>query len=367
MRYTFLSGLVAAMGLSLIVLPACSSNSAQLTSLERRIAALEDEQHNFQAKQESLNTWEAGRLSKVEAKHPDIAVPPPPQYMLKETMPATTKPANPLQGGVVETNPGLARIEPTAAGAAPAAAQPALQANAQSMRVYPAPLPGTAPAPAPAAGQSSVTVSGVNAPLPTQTAQSAVAPAEAAKAAPLRTEQAAAQPAVPTPTAAPGGRVINPNAAPTPLKPTAAAQTSRPKAAPSGSASVQPGRTAGEKGEYASALRLVERGRNAEGRAALDKFMSKYPSSTLMPNAIYWKGETYYGEQNYQEAVLAFRDVTTRFPKTAKAADALLKIGMSYQKMGDSQNAKFYLEQLTNEFPNTRAANLAKQQLTKIP
>ena len=45
----------------------------------------------------------------------------------------------------------------------------------------------------------------------------------------------------------------------------------------------------------------------------------------------------------------------------------MLKIGMSYQRMSDNQNARFYLEQVVSQHPGTRAANLARQQLSKLP
>ena len=367
MRYFSLSGLAATICLLSALLPACSNNSAQLNDLEKRIAALENEQINFQAKQESLNTWEAGRLSEVEAKHPDIKVPPPPKYVVRETAPSTAAPTNPMQGGVVETTPGSARIEP--ASAVPASPQPVMQTGAQNMKVYPSPLSAGTPVPATVAysgGQNPTPALGKNAQAQAQAkpAQPAVSSSRTTKTV-TGTASTSARSGTPGSVDTRDGRVIDPNASPSPLKSAASSGTTEQSKAPRETPAQAAG-NGGEKGTYASALRLVEQGRNAEGRAAMDKFMKEYPSSKLIPNAIYWKGETYYGEQNYQEAVLTFRDVTARFPKSAKAADALLKIGMSYQKMGDTQNAKFYLEQLTKEFPKTRAAALGKQQLSKI-
>ena len=66
----------------------------------------------------------------------------------------------------------------------------------------------------------------------------------------------------------------------------------------------------------------------AEGRKILQQFLEDDPQSGLVPNALYWIGESYYQEKNYAQAILTFKDVTRRFPKHHKAAASLLKIGM---------------------------------------
>ncbi|MBU1248074.1 MAG: tetratricopeptide repeat protein, partial [Proteobacteria bacterium] len=87
----------------------------------------------------------------------------------------------------------------------------------------------------------------------------------------------------------------------------------------------------------------------------------------LMPNALYWKGETYYAQKNYPQAILTFKDVTQRYPRHAKAQDALLKIGMSYKNSGDTDNAVLYLRTLVDEHPNASASALARKILQELP
>lgn len=122
----------------------------------------------------------------------------------------------------------------------------------------------------------------------------------------------------------------------------------------------------GDKAVYAAALNLLEKGKPEQGRAAMEKFMTEYPQSSLMPNALYWKGESYYSQKRYEDAIITFKDVTAKYAKSNKASDALLKIGMSYQKLGDSENAKFYLQNLLEEYPASRSAALAKKQLAGL-
>jgi len=117
-----------------------------------------------------------------------------------------------------------------------------------------------------------------------------------------------------------------------------------------------------EKGQQLAAAEKAE-----QAREVLDSFLAKYPNDKLVPNALYWKGETYYAQKDYPQAILAFKDVTQRFPKHAKAQAALLKIGMSYKNVGDADNAVFYLRTLVDEHPGSEPAKLARKLLEEIP
>jgi tol-pal system protein YbgF len=101
-------------------------------------------------------------------------------------------------------------------------------------------------------------------------------------------------------------------------------------------------------------------------RGAFDEFLKKYPKDGLVPNALYWKGETYYSQKDYAQAIMAFKEVTGRFPKHDKAASALLKIGMSYDRVGDPDNAVFYLRALVEDFPKSDPAALARKELSRL-
>lgn len=158
------------------------------------------------------------------------------------------------------------------------------------------------------------------------------------------------------------GPAVTPPAAEAAVAATSTPATVAPAPATSGSGA----KPKGDKAVYAAALNLLEKGRPEQGRAAMEKFMAEYPQSSLMPNALYWKGESYYSQKRYEDAIISFKDVTAKYAKSNKAPDALLKIGMSYQKLGDSDNAKFYLQNLLEGYPASRSAALAKKQLAGL-
>ena len=125
-------------------------------------------------------------------------------------------------------------------------------------------------------------------------------------------------------------------------------------------------KASGAQSMYAAAYAKYDAGDFEGARGAFDEFLRKYPKSTLVPNALYWKGETYYSQKNYPQAILAFKEVTGRFPKHDKAAAALLKIGMSYDRVGDPDNAIFYLRALVEDFPGSDPAVNGRKELSRL-
>ena len=118
---------------------------------------------------------------------------------------------------------------------------------------------------------------------------------------------------------------------------------------------------------YDQGMNLVRSEQHAvEGRKMLLEFLDVDPQSALVPNALYWIGESHYQDKNYAQAILAFKDVTRRFPKHHKAAASLLKIGMSYLMMGEKDNATLYLRALLKEHPKSEPAPAARKKLAEL-
>ncbi len=124
--------------------------------------------------------------------------------------------------------------------------------------------------------------------------------------------------------------------------------------------------TASAKGLYDTALTQYNNDDFVGARGSFDEFLKKYPKNELVPNALYWKGETYYSQKDYAQSILAFKEVTSRYPKHAKSAAALLKIGMAYDRVGDPDNALFYLRALVEDFPRSGPARLGQKELKRL-
>lgn len=122
-----------------------------------------------------------------------------------------------------------------------------------------------------------------------------------------------------------------------------------------------------EQALYEQGVRQVMGENYASGREILTNFLERHPDSGLAANALYWLGETYYGEKRYAQSILTFREVLEKHPKHPKAPDALLKIGYAYEKLGDVPNARFYLQAVLDEYPKADSAAKARTMLRQLP
>lgn len=166
--------------------------------------------------------------------------------------------------------------------------------------------------------------------------------------------------------AAAGGRVLLPAtsgasaSAPSFVAPVAApAVAPAPAATPVRLAPLPP-KMKGEEAAYNAALALARGGRPAEAIQSFKAFLQEYPSGRYAPNAYYWIGESMYAQRQYADALLQFKEVSARYPRHHKTADALLKAGMTYTRMGDKENAALQYRAVLTDFPASEAARYVK-------
>jgi tol-pal system protein YbgF len=95
-------------------------------------------------------------------------------------------------------------------------------------------------------------------------------------------------------------------------------------------------------------------------------FLKQYPTSILVPHAVYWLGESYYQTKQYPQAIEQYERLATQFPKNEKLVGALLKEGFAYAAVGDKNKARASLKRVLEEFPRASEANLAKEKLAEL-
>lgn len=131
----------------------------------------------------------------------------------------------------------------------------------------------------------------------------------------------------------------------------------------------RPGRgrkAAGVAAEYKAALELYRASMYVEADAAFTEFLAAYPKSDYADNAQYWKGETAYDRGHYADALASFTAVIERYAGGNKASDALLKVGLCYDKLEDRQNARDVLSRLIEAYPGARASDIARARLAEL-
>jgi len=108
--------------------------------------------------------------------------------------------------------------------------------------------------------------------------------------------------------------------------------------------------------QYEQAMNLLRAGDYAAAEQALELFVELNDEHPLAANAAYWLAETHYVRKNYAAAASVFaRNYRTYGPDAPKAADNLLKLGMSLQGLGESDKACLSYEELDSEFPDAPA------------
>jgi tol-pal system protein YbgF len=117
---------------------------------------------------------------------------------------------------------------------------------------------------------------------------------------------------------------------------------------------------------YEGALeRIQKEGDFAKGRERMETFLKRYPEHELAVNAMYWIGESFYGEKKYENAILQFQDVIQKHADHPKVAAALLKQGLAFRALGDDKNARVILQQVIERFPKSEEAKKAKEKLAE--
>jgi len=118
--------------------------------------------------------------------------------------------------------------------------------------------------------------------------------------------------------------------------------------------------------DYQQAFDLLQRGQFDNAIPAFNSFVKQSPTGDYADNAQYWMGEAYYAKRDFVGALAAFKKLVDNYPDSPKKSHALLKIGFSYDELGDKISARQTLEQLRKEFPNTNPARLAEERLKKL-
>jgi tol-pal system protein YbgF len=181
--------------------------------------------------------------------------------------------------------------------------------------------------------------------------------------APLDLSAPAAQPGEPTYAAAPP--YAAPSGAPPPaggaLPPPAGALPAPPPRNPNatggGLATLPP--TASPRDEFDLAHGYVLHRDYGLAEQGFRDFLKKYPGDARAADANYWLGETFFQRQKYREGAELFLLVSRDHPTTAKAPDALLRLGQSLAQLGEKDAACGTLAEVGRKYP--RAALSVRQ------
>jgi tol-pal system protein YbgF len=117
---------------------------------------------------------------------------------------------------------------------------------------------------------------------------------------------------------------------------------------------------------YDAAMQDLSLGNYDLAEVGFVQFLQEHPDSRLAGDARYGLAESFYARSRYDEAAEEYSRVLDINERGRKAPAALLKLGLCYRALGRRQDARRTWTQLTEDFPDTEEAKVARQRLDEL-
>ena len=114
--------------------------------------------------------------------------------------------------------------------------------------------------------------------------------------------------------------------------------------------------------QYAFAVSFMKIGDYETAEFALKEFIEKNKDHDLAGNAQFWYGETFRIRQLYSDAATAYLDGYQNYPKSKKAPDNLLKLGVTMVQLGEKDQGCKMISGVKKEYPKASKSVLQKAQ-----
>jgi tol-pal system protein YbgF len=113
--------------------------------------------------------------------------------------------------------------------------------------------------------------------------------------------------------------------------------------------------------QYELALAMLRENRQPQrAREMFKKFRARNSDSQLSVNVAYWLAECSFVSGEQALAIDEFLGVAEAFPRSMKAADALLRVAQIWQQRGNAKKALEVYTKIGEKYPNSDAAAMAQ-------
>ena len=117
---------------------------------------------------------------------------------------------------------------------------------------------------------------------------------------------------------------------------------------------------------YTQARQAYDHGEMDKARQLFKKLIKEFPKSSIVDNAQFWIGESYYREKWYEKAILEYQTVLEKYPHGNKVPAAMLKQGLALKQIGEKSSARLILQELVKKYPKASEAAIAEQKLKEF-
>ncbi len=96
------------------------------------------------------------------------------------------------------------------------------------------------------------------------------------------------------------------------------------------------------------------------------QIVDQFGSHELAPEARYYLAEILQRGGELEDAIDAFLDIPEFHPTAQRVPDALYRAGLLYLELGDDDEAEAQFERVVNTWPDSVAADLARDALRNL-
>ena len=121
-----------------------------------------------------------------------------------------------------------------------------------------------------------------------------------------------------------------------------------------------------EKQEFDGALAILRKGDFTAAQTSFLGFLNRYPKSGYRTPALFWLANAQYALRDYRSAIANFKALVTADADHMRAPEALLSIANCQVELKDAKAARKTLEDLAKIYPQSEAASVAKDRLSKM-
>jgi tol-pal system protein YbgF len=100
--------------------------------------------------------------------------------------------------------------------------------------------------------------------------------------------------------------------------------------------------------------------------ASLGDFIRRYPKSGYANTALFWLGNAQYANREYKEAIRNFSVLLVGSPNHVRAPEAMLSVANCQLELKDIKAARKTFEDVIKTYPQSEAANAARERLSKL-
>ena len=118
--------------------------------------------------------------------------------------------------------------------------------------------------------------------------------------------------------------------------------------------------------DFEASLAIFRRGDFPAAQTSFTEFVRRYPQSGYRATALFWLGNAQYANRDYRGAIANFRALLAQAPEHARAGEALLSIANCQIELKDNPGARRTLQELVQAYPQSEAANAARERLARL-